>query len=72
MSTATNRPPLADADLIRLQGANARAAGVDYFSNPFTSLDRVPAATGEDIGDWAAKVRAWWDGWEVEDFLRHD
>jgi hypothetical protein len=40
---------MAATDLIRLQGANARAAGVDYFSNPFTSLDRVPPQLGRTL-----------------------
>ena len=61
---------ITDITAIRQQGANARAVGVDYFSNPYSVSDKVPSLTGEDVSAWAGKLGAWWVGWEIEDSLR--
>jgi hypothetical protein len=61
---------ITDITAIRRQGANARALGVDYFSNPYSASDKVPGFTGEDVSTWASKLGAWWQGWEIEDSLR--
>lgn len=52
------------------RGANARAAGVSVFDNPFLRLESLPATTGESIEEWQAKQSAWDFGWKAEDAIR--
>ena len=55
---------------IVMRGANARAAGVSVFDNPFLKAANCPAATGGMIAEWLAKERAWDFGWQMEDAVR--
>ncbi len=55
---------------IQLAGANARAAGTPNARNPYFAWDELPAATGETVEQWNAKVAAWDLGWRMEDAMR--
>jgi hypothetical protein len=51
-------------------GATARALGKSKMDCPYYKADAVPAATGESIEEWLAKIEAWELGWTAEDMMR--
>ena len=56
-------------DLMQV-GSVARAAGTNLIDNPFYHQNNMPAATGERLAEWEAKVKAWDAGWISEDTIR--
>lgn len=56
-------------DIVK-RGSNARALGLSELDCPFYAERECPAATGETIEQWQAKVDAWTAGWKLEDAVR--
>jgi len=61
---------VAQAEALRLAGANARAAGSSKLDCPFYRFEACPAATGEPLAEWTAKIDQWMLGWKIEDAIR--
>lgn len=61
---------VSERDDIVKRGSNARAMGLTESDCPFYAADQCPAATGETIEQWSAKVDAWKLGWRIEDAIR--
>lgn len=57
---------------IQKDGANSRAVNgpLSSLRCPYYHADKMPAATGESIEEWQAKVDAWQLGWQAEDAIR--
>lgn len=60
---------MADLNSARQLGANARARGIDFFSNPFTD-PRERHCYGETMQGWTARCNAWCEGWLSENNSR--
>ena len=50
-------------------GADARASGASFLSNPFLRSKTLPANSGDSLEVWTRKHDAWHLGWTVEDAM---
>jgi hypothetical protein len=56
--------PLESDSVLAACGAQAAAAGLPWYSNPYLRQDHAPRATGESVCEWARKHDAWQRGFE--------